>query len=319
MGRDDHGITSTVEGLARRGVASVRKRSAVVNGYVNGYVNRHVNRYLDRYLDRYVDVVRGRRAQPARERRLRRRLATAEATITQLRERLENPPQGVDLGLSGGRTLDDLGYLFIVAYGRSGSTLLQGILNSIPGYDIHGENQAALHELFRYHATLDAARKRNTRPRELSTASSWYGIDRYDAERAVRDMRALVVRTLFRPRPDTRVVGFKEIRWMHRDWEDYLDFLTELFPGARFVINTRSHESVARSKWWAEAKDPLAEIKAYEHRLDLMAERLGDACFRVHYDDYVDDVENLAPLYGWLGERLEPDRIRAVMARKHSY
>ena len=31
-----------------------------------------------------------------------------------------------------------------MTYGRSGSTLVQGLLNSIPGYLIRGENSAAL-------------------------------------------------------------------------------------------------------------------------------------------------------------------------------
>src|SRR5688572_1085508 len=48
--------------------------------------------------------------------------------------------------LPAGDRSDDthqLGHLFIVTYGRSGSTLLQGVLNSIPGYLIRGENDGA--------------------------------------------------------------------------------------------------------------------------------------------------------------------------------
>jgi hypothetical protein len=31
--------------------------------------------------------------------------------------------------------------IFVVTYGRSGSTLLQGVLNGIPGFLIRGENK----------------------------------------------------------------------------------------------------------------------------------------------------------------------------------
>lgn len=38
-------------------------------------------------------------------------------------------------------TFSRFGSVLIITYGRSGSTLLQGILNSIPGYLIRGENE----------------------------------------------------------------------------------------------------------------------------------------------------------------------------------
>lgn len=212
-----------------------------------------------------------------------------------------------------------LDYVFVIAYGRSGSTLLQGILNSIPGYDIHGENRGALRDLFRYHTTLNEQRIAKSRSQELSQRSSWYGIDRYDHERALEMMRSLVVDTVLRPMPGTRVVGFKEIRWFGADWRDYLNFLRKLFPGARFVLNTRSHEAVARSKWWTEAKEPLKQLKRYESIMDEMAALLGDDCFRVHYDDYVVDPNNLAGLFSWLGEPMSIAKINNVMAKKHSY
>jgi hypothetical protein len=42
-------------------------------------------------------------------------------------------------------------HLFIVTYGRSGSTLLQGILNSTPGVLIRGENRGISYKLHEFH------------------------------------------------------------------------------------------------------------------------------------------------------------------------
>lgn len=39
------------------------------------------------------------------------------------------------------------GYVFIITYGRSGSTLTQNLLNSLPGYCIRGENSNLLYFL----------------------------------------------------------------------------------------------------------------------------------------------------------------------------
>ena len=44
-------------------------------------------------------------------------------------------------------------YVFVMTYGRSGSTLLMGLLNTIPGYLIRGENDDALRFLFDFHRT----------------------------------------------------------------------------------------------------------------------------------------------------------------------
>ena len=49
-----------------------------------------------------------------------------------------------------------------------------------------------------------------------------------------------------------------------------------------------------------------------------LADSLGEAAYRVHYDDYVADPAVLRGLFEWLGEPWDEDAVRAVMARKHS-
>lgn len=247
--------------------------------------------------------------------RLSTQLDAAQSQIKQLLDRSSSP----GVFLTEGRTVDDLGYVFIVTYGRSGSTLLQGILNSIPGYDIHGENRDSLYHLFKFHQTLESERIKNTRSEPLDPTNAWYGIDKYDPAQAIRDMRRLVVQTVLCPSGDTRVVGYKEIRWWHRDWQSYLRFLRVLLPNARFVLNTRSHEGVLHSKWWRRMQNPQARLAQYEKQMDEMAAYLGDAAFRVHYDDYIADPSTLRPLYDWLGEAFDEKRISDVLKRRHSY
>jgi hypothetical protein len=214
-----------------------------------------------------------------------------------------------------------LGYLFVVAYGRSGSTLVQGLLNSIPGYLIRGENRAVLYRLYQFHAALIAAQQDFSRRRSLTSRDSWYGIDEYAASSAISRMRALAMDTLLRPQPDTRVVGFKEIRWWQKDWRGYLRLLQELFPGARFVINTRDHADVADSLWWGkrDKDDVLTTLAGYEARLDDMAELLGRDAYRIHYDDYVADPAVLMGLFDWLGEPFDRAAIDAVLGVRHSF
>jgi hypothetical protein len=212
-----------------------------------------------------------------------------------------------------------LGHLFIVTYGRSGSTLLQGVLCSQPGFLIRGENGGILEQLFRFHQR--AMREREAHRGEVPTTprSPWHGIDGYPPDLAIAAIRSLVTQTLLRPAPDTRVVGFKEIRWPSRDLPAFLDFIQELFPDARFVVNTRDLDAVARSGFWANRPDARATVEAAEARLLAATDALGDRAYRVHYDDYVADPASLEGLFAWLGEEFDLERVRVVMSRRHSY
>jgi hypothetical protein len=214
---------------------------------------------------------------------------------------------------------DGLGYLFIITYGRSGSTLLQGILCSIPGYLVRGENREAVYHLYKFHTNIVTELGNHKRGKRLTPRHPFFGLDGYDPDAALPALRAFVLTTLLRPEPDTRIVGFKEIRWFQPDWKEYLDFLRELFPGARFIINTRDTAEVLASKWWATAEDGAQILARNEALLTEIAEHLGEAAFRVHYDDWAGRPEVLAPLFAWLGEPFDAMRVADVMAVKHSY
>ena len=211
----------------------------------------------------------------------------------------------------------DLSYVFVVTYGRSGSTLLAGILNSIPGYLIRGENRDALHHLYLFHRTLADERARVGQDNGRQRTHPFYGIGDVPLEKSLAGSRALVLDTVLRPKPDTRVTGFKEIRWYHPDLPEYVAWLREVFPGARFLVNTRNHASVLKSGWWAEG-DHAEGLAAVEAGILALADSLGEAAYRVHYDDYVADPAVLRGMFEWLGEPWDEDAVRAVMARKHS-
>ena len=210
-------------------------------------------------------------------------------------------------------------YLFVMTYGRSGSTLLQGLLNALPGYLVRGENRGALRGLYDFHTTCVAEAGHRNPERTARPTMPFFGITGYPEAAALAGIRRLVTETLLRPEPDTRVTGFKEIRWAYEDLPAYVDFLRAVFPGARFVVNTRDLADVARSKWWAKRDDAADVLGATEARILAVAELLGDAAYRVHYDDYVADPATLRGLHEWLGEPFDLQRVRAVMDVKHSF
>lgn len=254
-----------------------------------------------------------------RQRRLERALAVQRRKSRDLEQRIaELEAVGNN---AGSTTRTDLGYVFIVSYGRSGSTLVQGVLNAIPGYLIRGENRAAPFRLYQFHQGITAAGDRFSRREQLTSRDSWYGIDQYKSGEALFRMRELMLRCLLQPADDTRVTGFKEIRWFQPDWQDYIAFLCELFPRARFVINTRDHSGVVKSQWWTkmDRDAALAQLREHERQFEEMCELLGERAYRVHYDEYIADRGRLAGLFDWLGERFDRATIDSVMDVRHSF
>lgn len=254
----------------------------------------------------------------------RAKAAKAVASRDELRARAADLAAELDRmraegAAASGRDRPGLAYVFVVTYGRSGSTLLQGILSSTPGVMIRGENGGVLTDLFRFHDTVRAHRERLRRADPLPASHPWWGIDGYPDSTALRDMRLLMLETVLRPGPDTRVVGFKEITWLPERLPDYLQFVRAVFPGARFVLNTRDLAQVAQSKWWARRPDAMTELQTMEKQYVSALAGLGQDAYRVHYDDYVADPSRLRGMFEWLGEPFDEDRVRTVMGVRHSY
>lgn len=216
-------------------------------------------------------------------------------------------------------TTPEYDYLFVVTYGRSGSTLLQGILTSTPGFRIRGENGAAVHHLYQSFRACEEQRRTYQVRRRLDTTEPWYGIDEFPSELSRELIRKLVLETIIRPEPGDRVVGFKEIRWYQDDLEDFVSFLQDTFPGARFLFNSRCLDDVCRSGWWKEHPDAREHLERIEQRHASLRTGLGEAAFHVRYDEYVADPSTLRALFTWLGEDFDAGRVERVLARHHSY
>lgn len=218
---------------------------------------------------------------------------------------------------SGQRANGDYDYVFVMAYGRSGSTLLQAILNSTPGVLMRGENRGLAYYLHQFHksAVKDAAWAGDVARRKVNP---FFGIRDYPADLAITRIRELLLDTVLRPEPGTKVLGFKEIRWYQEDLPEYLDFMRKVFPGARFILNTRQLSDVARSSWWADHDDAFEQLEVIEERMLSAAEALGPSVFHLRYDEYVDDPSKLRGLFEWLGLEFDEARVRKVMERQYA-
>lgn len=224
--------------------------------------------------------------------------------------------------------------LLIVTYGRSGSTLLQGILNSIPGCLIRGENYSLCEGLYRSYRAYLRTQQKITDEDTLSPSSPWYGAAQLDAQRYIADLRAMLLShlTLGVPRgTQLQCVGFKEIRYLKIDmppdeadyeqyFQDYLDFLTKLLPELAIVFLTREPAQVVNSAWWKEwPRDFVLSNLAGFHSAAAKYARQHDNCCFIDYADVVRNGEALASLFTFLGAPCDHAKVAEVLGRRHSY
>ncbi len=106
-----------------------------------------------------------------------------------------------------------LRYVFVVTYGRSGSTLLQSLLNSCKGVQIRGENGNVLYHLYRAAMAARSTRQIGKTPQTVVPDGPWYGAGEVRPVLFESELIGNFVRTVLAPDDGIQVTGFKEIRY----------------------------------------------------------------------------------------------------------
>lgn len=214
-------------------------------------------------------------------------------------------------------------HIVIVTYGRSGSTLLQGVLNTIDGVLVRGENDNIFLD-FLYLARRIRAVRQNARG-GFTAQAPWFGADELSHTVILEALRPAARRLLLGDHvddPGIVTLGFKEIRFAEAgaDLEEYLAFLGELLPGTAFVINTRDLDRTVRSGWWTErpAVEVRSELESFEQRLFAFASARED-CFHIRYEDVIAAGPRLGELFAFLGVPYDLERVRIALQVPHSY
>jgi hypothetical protein len=209
----------------------------------------------------------------------------------------------------------DRRYVFIVTYGRSGSTLLQAILGAIPSCHMAGENHDILGGLFRSWQNAVVARSQADSPR-TAAGDPWRGAHLIDPDRFNRRLADVFVDEVLQPPAGTRIVGFKEVRYFDYgpDLSAYLDYIRMTFRPALLVFNRRSGEDVAGSAWWREYEGDLAaEVRAFDAATQAYADAHPAGTIVLNYDNWKNDPEELRPLFDRLEAHFEAAAVQRIL------
>lgn len=183
-------------------------------------------------------------------------------------------------------------YVFVVTYGRSGSTLVQGLLNVFPRVLVRGENDLYLLDLFRALARVRAFREEHGEHGSRNVVSAFYGLKAIRRSAFMQAMNDVVTTGVIGnlDAADYDVLGFKEVVW-HRLSRDettaFFDTMDKAFPGVRYVLNTRDVDRVLGSGFWrdADADEARALILRVVEIQDHLRATRPDRVLDVRYED----------------------------------
>ena len=197
--------------------------------------------------------------------------------------------------------------VLICATGRSGSTTMQRLINTIPNSNICGENFAAINSLLEFYRriknatinnvpgnmtpfTYDYLIKKNVKP-------AWY--NSYDYNQMVYMIKMMII-NMFKNSATTNLWGFKEIRYDSGNINYIKDF-KELFPQTKVIIQIRQNLSVqSNSGWFKKDKNAINFLAKTSKELIDFALANKEWCFLTSFERMF-DRNNLKNIFSFIG------------------
>tara|TARA_R100001369_G_C3320077_1_gene168770 strand:- start:297 stop:950 length:654 start_codon:yes stop_codon:yes gene_type:complete len=197
------------------------------------------------------------------------------------------------------------------------------MLNSIPGYLIRGENENLLCPLVQaWDIVQQSAQGEKMRAlRRITTPKDpWFGYEDVSEKALGNALACSFTNNVLRPGKDTRVTGFKEVRW-HKDPKLFpimLTFLCEFFPKTRFIFNIRDHNQVVRSGWWKNMDEAVVreELSEAESLYSDFSNAHPKQCITLQYNDYITGAPAWRHLFEFLEEPFEAEKVTGILDQK---
>jgi hypothetical protein len=196
--------------------------------------------------------------------------------------------------------------ILICATGRSGSTTLERIINTIPNTNICGENYGAINSLMDFYEKIKITTFNyvtgKTNPLEYNKLiennikPSWYNSYNYDD--VVLNIKKMII-NMFKISEETKIWGFKEIRY-NNDNIKYIKDFKELFPQTKVIINIRENlELQSKSGWFNDDKSSIEYLKKTTETLINFAKENNEWCYISSFEKIL-DINNIKDIFKFI-------------------
>ena len=211
--------------------------------------------------------------------------------------------------------------VLICATGRSGSTTMQRILNTIPNSNICGENAGAINSLLDFYRKLKYS-STNYVPGHFTPASyedivsknvkpAWY--NSYNYNQMIHLIKMTIV-NMFKKNNDNDLWGFKEIRY-DEGKINYIKDFKELFPQTKVVIQIRENITAqSNSGWHKNDKNAIPFLKKTTQELIDFALKNKEWCYLTSFERMFNknNIKNIFNFIGY-GEKYDETKITEIL------
>lgn len=197
--------------------------------------------------------------------------------------------------------------VLICATGRSGSTTLQRIINTIPNSNICGENYGAINSLLDFYIKLHASSSdfipgnynplSYTQVIERQIKPAWY--NSYLINEMEDKIRETII-TMYKNNSDTKLWGFKEIRYDNKKI-NLLKYFKKLFPQTKIIIQIRENiKAQSKSGWHKKDKNAIPFLTKASKELINFALQNREWCYLTSFEKMF-DKNNLKNIFYFMG------------------
>jgi len=209
-------------------------------------------------------------------------------------------------------------FLIVVATGRSASTTLMYMMDSLPGVRMSGENNDTLGAIRKMISNIRDDRH-FIRQQNKSARGAW--AHNHVPDGAFACVAQHMIETITPPELDAdnhfihddsdTIVGFKTIRLLddrHSKYDEgIVRYVQENFPCARILVNIRSNTQEQAASYSAKPnfskrmKGGKATVEKMNTRLRRVAELFGDQAMLLDSSDWTKNIGSLNRVVEWLG------------------
>ena len=201
--------------------------------------------------------------------------------------------------------------ILICATGRSGSTTLQRIINTIEKSDIMGENAGAINNLLECYSNIK--KTNNMRIKEYYEGETkrkpcWY--NGYDFENVKNHIKNTIIAIITNGNPE-RVIGFKEIRYINKI--HLMDEFIELFPNTKVICHIDDCiDRQCKSGWFSHDKVSSREELIISNNQMINYSKGNKNCY-LSYMKNLFRIDEMNKMFEFLDEELDETKYNYII------
>lgn len=213
-------------------------------------------------------------------------------------------------------------FIMIVTYQRSGSTLLQSILNSSDECTIRGENYNMLYYVFQSFLAAEDAMQYIQKGNITAVDWPFFGAEFFDKEKYFCGVLSSFVDNILKIPQNSKVkhIGFKEVKYTEfgEKLPRFIDLMRQCIPNLRVIFNFRNLDDVSKSAWNArmDKETLLKSLSNFEKIANEYANTHDSFASVVVYDRYLEDIKILERLFKFLDIPYDEMKVKSVLEKK---